>query len=196
MTCVPTTAKSTASRNMPVQTTDWRRMNRSLIISIVGIRPRMIRSRLNRSYRMTPFVSWTASFGAVSTSPETTPFRSASISSCERIFSIMPLLLDDEFREIGRPDSGFLQKPVDTLRNLITQLEFSLRGSHRIDILAAEQNKDGIPDLRGAGGQFGSDGFAVHLEFEGQLQIPNVGSVREVDDEGVQVEHGARRSGL
>jgi hypothetical protein len=47
-------------------------VKRSLIISIVGMRPRMMRSWLVRLYVLTPPGS-SSSFGAVSTSPDMTP---------------------------------------------------------------------------------------------------------------------------
>ena len=50
MIWVPTTLNSTFSRNEPAHASDCRREKRSLTISMEGIRPRIMRSWLRRSY--------------------------------------------------------------------------------------------------------------------------------------------------
>ena len=137
-----------------------------------------------------------SSGGVVSTSPDTTPFRRASISSCERILSMRRRLLNDEIREIGGPHTRLGKQPIDPLRNLIAQLKFPLSGSHRIHILTTEQHKDGVTDLGNPCRQIGRHRLTVDLKLDGQLQVTHVRHVGQIHNERIQVEHHAGGSRL
>src|SRR5688572_19511444 len=146
------TASSTVLRSRPNRLTRNWRAKRSLTISSVGMRPRTMRiSRLKSYCRASP-----ESGGAsVLTTPASTPFNSASISSW---FSTSWLLMGDaslhhergEIQGFDRPGLAlqFLDDGAHGLEALLAQLFLALGGGHRGVVLAAQDHQHVVADAR------------------------------------------------
>src|SRR5690606_8925141 len=200
---IPRTDRSAERRirlNRPMRQS---RTKRSLTISRVGIRPRMIRSWLAKSYgRATP---GSTGSGPVLTTPESTPCRRASISSWEsRSLLLMGAcaLLGDEAGEQQRLGAGLAGFGAHQLAHLGQGfgLQPFLAGAvgDALGVLLGQQHQQPRADGRGVALQVGQGGRVAGHQLDFHLQVLRaVQPAVEVDHErGLQRQVLGRRGQL